>query len=801
MLISYNWLKEFVEFDDSPSEIAERLTMAGLEVEAMTSLDKGFDNLVVAQILSRELIPKTDHLTLCRVDAGREHLDVVCGAPNHRVGDKVVLALPGSRLPGGKEIRKSKIYGVESNGMICSEKELGISDQASGVMILEEGTVPGTPAAEALGLKDTILELNVTPNRPDALSHLGVAREVSALTGSPLKMPVHQVSEAGQEISSLSSVEIQDPSLCPRYAGRMVMDVTVRPSPVWMQQRLRAVGYRPINNVVDVINYVLAEMGHPLHAFDFGLLGGYRIVVRTARDKEKILTLDGVERRLDPSMLAICDADKPVAVAGIMGGEGTQVSGKTQQIFLEAACFDPTSIRRTSKKLGLHSESSHRFERGTDIQGMISALDRAAYLVRELAGGTIAKGRIDLYPSKRPSMEIPVHSDHVRSMLGVDVTSDEINRIFSSLCFEIAEKSEDKAVVRIPSFRADLTREIDLIEEVARIYGYNRIPTTLPQSLMTSADMTFEQRWRDRVSRTLVGLGYYETIHYSFHNPKDLDDLGIGKEDPLRSQIRIRNPLSEDQSALRTTMIPGLIHTLQYNLKRSQSDIRIFEIGRIFEPRDSGLPLEKNYLAGIIAGKDRPVGWDTLRKNLDFFDLKGDLEELFARAGIIDVNFVPQDQIRFLHPGKSAWIECGKARFGFMGEFHPGILKRLELPDPVQCFEINLDLCLHKASEETTYAAVPRFPSVDRDIALILPEEISAAEVEKQIRSLEPELIREVLVFDLYRGKPIPAGKKSLAFSMRFQAEDRTLTDLEINEVRDRIVKEMVRAFHATLRE
>ncbi len=513
MLISYNWLREFVEIDDSPPGLAERLTMAGLEVESMTALDKGFDNLVVGQVLSRDTIPKTDHLTLCRVDVGKEHLHVVCGAPNHRVGDKVVLALPGSRLPDGKEIRKTRIYGVESNGMICSEKELGISDQTSGVMILPDEAVPGSPAAEALGLKDTILELNVTPNRPDALSHLGIAREVSALAGSSLKMPIPKVQEEGQEISSMSSVEILDSNLCFRYAGRMVMDVTVRLSPLWMQQRLRSVGFRPINNVVDATNYVLAEMGHPLHAFDYDLLNGHRIVVRTARDKEKILTLDGVERALDPSMLAICDADRPVAVAGIMGGEGTQVSGETRRIFVEAACFNPISIRRTSKKLGLHSESSHRFERGTDIEGMIFALDRAACLIQELAGGIIAKGRMDLYPGKRPSLEIPLHPDHVRSILGVDVAPDEINRILRSLSCEITEKTKGETSVRIPSFRADLTREIDLIEEVARIHGYNRIPSTLPQSMMMSSEMTFEQRWIVRVRQTLAGLGYHETIH------------------------------------------------------------------------------------------------------------------------------------------------------------------------------------------------------------------------------------------------------------------------------------------------
>jgi len=801
MLISYNWLRELAAFDDSPSEIAARLTMAGLEVESMTALDQGLNNLVVGQILSKDTIPKTDHLTLCRIDVGKEHLQVVCGAPNHRVGDKVAVALPGARLPGGKEIRKAKIYGVESNGMICSEKELGISDHVSGVMILGEEFLVGAPAAEALGLKDTILELNVTPNRPDALSHLGVAREIAALTGSLLKMPIPTVSETGQEISSLSHVEIRDPALCMRYTARMVVDVTIQPSPLRIQQRLRAAGFRPINNVVDVTNYVLTEMGHPLHAFDFDLISQQQIVVRKAREGEKILTLDGVERELDPSMLAICDAEKPMAIAGIMGGEGSQVNGETRRIFLEAACFNPASIRRTSKQIGLHSESSHRFERGTDIEGMVKALDRAASLIQELAGGKIARGRIDLYPVKRSPLEIPIRQDHVHSILGFDMASDEINRILTSLSLEIAEKSEGKTVVRIPSFRSDLTREIDLIEELARIYGYNRIPSTLPHSLMTSSEMTSAQKWRVRVRRIIAGLGYQETIHYSFHNPKDLDDLNIGDEDPLRLQIRIRNPLSEDQSVLRSTLLPGLIRTLQYNLKRSLPDIRIFEIGHVFEPRNSGLPLEKNHLSVMITGKDKPLGWDMPGRRVDFFDLKGDLEELLDRLGIGGVVFSPQNQFPFLHPKKSAWIECGKTRLGFMGEFHPGILKKFELPDPVQYGEMDLNLCLQETDDSVSYEVVPHFPSVDRDIALILAEEISCAEVQERIRSLKPDLIREVRVFDLYKGKHIPEGKKSLAFRIRFQADDRTLTDPEINKIRDRIAAEMGKAFHAALRE
>lgn len=801
MLISCNWLKELIDLKDSPSELAERLTMAGLEVEFVRPLDAGFHHVVVGQVLSRDAVPDSGRLTRCEVDTGKRHLQIVCGAPNHKVGDKVVVALPGAVLAAGMEIAATKIRGIPSSGMICSEKELGISEAASGVLILPENAEVGKEAADVLGLRDTILEIDLTPNRADALSHIGIARELSALSGCSLKIPVSKVHGHLPDISSLTSVEVRDSELCPRYTGRVITDVTVRPSPLWMQQRLRAVGVRPVNNIVDVTNYVLMEWGQPLHAFDYDRLEGHRIVVRCAMPGEKMRTLDGMERELDPSMLVICDADKAVAVAGVMGGEDTEVSQATRRIFLESACFQPASIRKTSKKLGLRSESSHRFERGTDIEGMVQALDRAASLIQELAGGRIAKGRMDHYPVKRAAREVTVRYDRVRTLLGVDAGTEEILRIFKGLSFAIIDTDSERAVVRIPAFRVDVTREIDLIEEIARVYGYNRIPSSVPHASVSPGRMTRDQEWAVRARQTLAGLGYSETIHYSFHSPADLDSLGLSEEDPLRAQVRIRNPLSEDQSVLRSTLIPGLLRTLYRNQKRSSTDLKIFEIGRTFAPRDAVLPLEKTRLAGLASGRVRPPGWDVPPRDVDFFDLKGDLQAFLDGMGIRGARFTRQEGIPFLHPGKSAWIACGPARLGFLGELHPSVVTGYEISGPAICFDLDFDLCLQEADEETRYRTVPRFPSVERDIALVLSEETTAGEVEERIRNTEPNLIRETRLFDLYRGKPIPSGKKSLAFSIRFQAEDRTLTDEEVNRIRDRIVKELHREFDATLRE
>jgi phenylalanyl-tRNA synthetase beta chain len=801
VLISLNWLKDFVEIREAPAALAERLTMAGLEVEGVSDLSEGFENVVIGQIVSLEPHADAQRLTVCQVDVGQDTRQIVCGASNQRRYDKVVVALPGAVLAGAGTIGKSKIRGAVSHGMICSESEIGLSDEADGVMILPEDAPVGASAAEYLGRRDTVLEIDLTPNRADCLSHLGVAREVVALTGCSFQGPPAALEEAGPEVSTLSEVRVHDPQLCPRYAARMVLDVSVGPSPAWLQQRLRAVGLRPINNVVDVTNYVLMEMGHPLHAFDYDLLAQNRIEVRRAASGERLRTLDGVERDLDPSVLLICDGEKPVALAGIMGGANTQVYTATTRVFLEAAYFQPASIRRTAKKLGLHSDSSHRFERGTDIEGLIEAIDRAAVLIQQVAGGTIARGRIDVYPEQWAGRELRLRTGQVSSLLGLKLATDEIADILSRLGLDVRERDAEGCVVHIPPFRVDLEREVDLIEEVARIYGYNRIPSTIPTASIVSGQPTRRQRLTARLREILVSLGYTETIHYSFHNPQDLEWLGLPETDPRRSQIRIRNPLSEEQSVLRTTLLPGLLHAARRNQSLSLTNLRIFEMGRVFEKKDSGLPREHTWVAGLMVGQDVGEGWNVSSRTQDFFDMKGDLEELFERLQVGRCDWGRSERLPFLHPGKSTKIACDGVSVGYAGELHPSAVKRYDLAEQPLCFELDLDRLVEKASETIVYTPPIRFPSVERDLALVLSDKVPAGEVAEQIRNIEPELIRDVRLFDLYLGTPIPNGQKSLAFAVRFQAPDRTLKNEEINEIRDKIVTELHRTLGATLRD
>ncbi len=801
MLISLNWLKDFIDFEESPGELAEHLTMAGLEVESVQSLSEGFDHLVVGHILQKAPHPDSDHLTLCRVDVGNKELQIICGAANHQQGDKVIVALPGARLPNGMEIVPTKLRGMESFGMICSEKEMGLSEEAAGVMILPDETVVGTPAADVLGRNDILLEIDLTPNRPDCLSHFGVAREIAAWTGSSLKNPLVKMEEKEPKASTLTSVQVHEPNLCPRYTCRVIENVSIGPSPDWMQERLRAVGFRPINNVVDITNYVLMELGHPLHAFDYDLLSGNRIEVRRATEGEKTRTLDDVERTLDSEMLLICDAEKPVAIAGVMGGGNSEVNNGTRRILLEAACFQPASVRRTAKRLGLHSESSHRFERGTDIEGLVTALDRAASLIQSLAGGTVAKGRVDVYPVPFQKRVIPLRVAKVNELLGISLSLKETSQILESLQLIVEHHEKETLQVGIPTFRVDLEREIDLIEEIARIYGYNRIPSTRVTATLEPGGTTRNRQLSMQVRQALIAEGFFETIHYSFHNPDDLELLGVEEGDPLRDPIGIQNPLSRDQSIMRTTLLPGLLHNLKQNLKRSSSDVRLFEVGRIYEKSNDSPARERDRLAGVVSGLEVLPDWDRKEREIDFFDVKAILERLMSGFGISPLQWVALDTLPFLHPGKSAWLKHDGTSLGFLGELHPEVMKRFDLSQRPLYFDIDLEATFQVASEEVLYRQAIRFPAVERDIALVVSDTLSAGSIDATIRQVAPELIRDVRLFDLYRGKPIPADKKSLAFSIRFQAEDRTLTDKEINGVRDRIVEKLKEEFGAALRD
>jgi phenylalanyl-tRNA synthetase beta chain len=803
MIVTYNWLKEFVDFDFSPEELSHRLTMAGLEVDAMEKFGDGLDSVIVARLVSVDRHPDAERLTLCQVDTGSEMVQVVCGATNHRAGDLVALAQVGSVLPGDFKIKKSKIRGVESMGMLCSEKELGLAEESAGIMILPAGLPLGQPVFAALGRKDVRFELGLTPNRPDCLSVVGVAREVAAMAGSPLRLPAAQVVESGPDIAGQTSVTVEEPGLCPRYAARLIRGVSIGPSPEWLVSRLEAVGMRSINNVVDVTNYVLMELGHPLHAFDFKLLRGGRIVVRRAGKGATFTTLDGQSRSLDERDLVICDGEGPVALAGIMGGENSEIQPDTVDILLESAYFNPTTIRRSSKRLGLHTESSHRFERGADVNMAPVALDRAASLILEVAGGTAAKGRIDVYPQPLVERRIAISSRKTAETLGLDLDILEIRRLLQSigLAAELAENREETLYVSIPAFRPDLEREIDLIEEVARLNGYDRIPVTMPAGRIVCHRPANRQRHPRQMRDAMVAAGFSEVINYSFTTPSAWDRIALPAADPRRETVRILNPLTEEQSVMRTMLVPSVLETVSRNLAYRSRDLRLFELRPVFLPQvGEELPQERLRLAAVICGRRVPEGWAQGNEAVDFFDLKGVLEGLFERFRVDRVDWDASRSEPYLHPGKSCTLSLGKATLGTLGEIHPRVLENFDIDCPVYLLDLDLQAFFAETGLRRSFRAPSRFPDVYRDTALLLDEAVSARQVFELLGRAKAKEVEDVVLFDLYRGKGIPAGKKSLAIRVRYRSAEKTLTDEEISAIHGRIVETLCKNLGAEIR-
>ncbi len=803
MIVTYNWLKEFVDFDLTAEDLAHRLTMAGLEVDAMEKIGEGFDSVVVARLLSVEPHPQADRLTLCRVDTGAEQLQIVCGATNHKAGDLVALAQVGSVLPGDFKIKKSKIRGVESMGMLCSEKELGIAEESEGIMILPPDLTLGVPVFEALGLKDVRFELGLTPNRADCLSVVGVAREVGAMVGRPVKLPPHAVPEEGESVEASTSVTIEEEGLCPRYAARLIRGVKIGPSPDWLVRRLESVGMRSISNVVDVTNLVLMELGHPLHAFDFALLREGRIVVRRAAEGEVFKTLDSQERLLKESDLIIADGSSAVALAGIMGGENSEIGSETVDILLESAYFHPPAIRRTSKRLGIHTESSHRFERGADVNMVPVALDRAAALIVELAGGTVAKGRIDVYPNVLPERRLTISASRTEEILGLPIDLIEIVRLLRSIGLDAqpAEMREDLVQVTVPSWRQDLEREIDLIEEVARLNGYDRIPTTMPVGRTICHRPPSQQRLTTRMRDYMVAAGFSEVINYSFVSPSAWDRIGLDSEDARRTTVRILNPLTEEQSVMRTTLVPSLLENVGRNLAYRSRDLRLFELRPVFSPHEGeDLPRETMRLTAVLCGRREPEGWAQEKELVDFFDIKGVAEGLFEHLQLSGIRWDSAELEPYLHPGKSCRLRRGEIDLGFMGEVHPQVLARYDIDQPLFLLDVALEAISASAGEAPRFKPLSRYPDVYRDSAFLLDEEVSAARVFGAIDAVRGKEVEDVVLFDLYRGAGIPEGKKSLAVRVRYRSAERTLTDEEINRLHGRIVEALIRSTDARIR-
>jgi len=802
--VSYNWLQDFVDLDLPPQELADRLTLAGLAVESVTELGKGIDRVVTGRIETISPHPNADKLVITSVNTGEERLQIITAATNIKEGDVVPVALEGARLASGLVIKRAKLRGVESRGMMCSGQELGIdqktmpADQAHGIMILPPGTPLGRDIKEVLGLNDFILELDLTPNRGDCLSVIGVAREVAALLGRPFRLEEPSFPEMEEKIEGKVRVDIEEPGLCRRYAARLIWNVRVGSSPLWMQSRLRSAGMRPISNIVDVTNYVMLEMGQPLHAFDYDQLTDHHIIVRRAREGEKMVSLDGVMRELSRDMLVIADPSGPVAVAGVMGGLATEVTEKTTSILLESAYFDPVSIRRTSKALGLRSEASMRFEKGIDIGGCLRAIDRAAQLIYDMGAGEVAAGIIDNYISPVSEKTVIFRPARATYVLGMDISKGVASDILSRLQFKVRESGED-LLVTVPSHRADVSLEEDLIEEVARIYGYDRVPATLPYGPSTHGIKTREQSFRALITAALAGAGLYEVVTYSFTNPRVFDLMNLPADSPLRNTVKIQNPLSEEHSVMRTMMLPGLLEILVRNYNRRLQDGAIFEIGKVFIPAGEGVPEERPVLAAAAMGKVAG-SWKVPSRDLDFYFLKGVLENLFNVLGTDAVAFIPEKSNPSFHPGRTAALESGGRRIGILGELHPDVLEKYELPGRVVAFEIDLNGLFAVSGRPKVYSPLPKFPGIERDLAIVINQETCAGDVLKAIREKGGELLRSVSLFDVYRGEQVPERCQSMAFTLKFQAGDRTLTDAEVSEITSAIAAELSNRFGAVLR-
>jgi phenylalanyl-tRNA synthetase beta chain len=800
MKVSYKWLKEYVDFDYTPEELAEKLTLAGLEVDGIEYKGREIQDIVVGQIKEKVSHENADKLSVCKVDVGQdEELQIVCGAKNMDVGDKVPVALVGTTMPNGMKIKKAKLRGVTSFGMMCSTNELELPDDGvDGLFILPEKVNVGNKLVDELGIDDIVIELDLTPNFAHSLSMIGVAREVSAITGNELKLPTAEVTEIEEEINDWVKIEVEDNELCPRYAGRVITGVEVKDSPLWLKKRLEAAGVRPINNIVDVTNFILMELGQPLHAFDYCKLEGNKVVVRTAKAGEKLITLDDEERNLTEDMLVIADAKKAVCVAGVMGGANSEVTDETTTIFLESANFNPVSVRKTSKKLGIHSDASHRFERGVDINIVELALDRAAQLIAELSGGQVIKGKQDIYPVPFEERVIKVRPRRVSKLLGAEFAKVRIKTLLEKLHFEV-EDMGDVLAVKVPAFRVDVEQEIDLVEEIARLYGYDKIEATQPSGDITQGKKTWKQKVEDKTRELLASLGLLEVQNYSFINPDFFNKINLPEDSSLRKTVQLSNPIGYEYSVMRTSLLPGILENVSFNINRNAENVALFELGKVFIPVDNKeLPLEKIKLTGAAMNKYLRDSWNLNAPG--FFYLKGILEEYFDVLGVNNVEFITGEHPT-LHPGRTAQVRIKGEVVGYLGELHPDVQENYKLEERVTIFELEFSSIIDNATFDREYVSLPKYPASTRDIALLVEEKVNSKDIKDIIIKLGKDILESVELFDLYQGEQVPEGYKSLAYSLIYRRADRTLTDKEVNEVQAKIEEELYNKLGAKIRE
>jgi len=804
MKVSVEWLSEFVSPLPAPEELARRLTRAGLEVEGMERPAEALRGVVVARITAAAPHPDAAKLTVTQVEVGAERLQVVCGAKNFQVGDLVPLATVGTTLPGGPTIQRASLRGVESHGMLCSGKELGVSDDASGLLVLPKDLVPGTPLAKALGLEDTVLEVNVTPNRGDALSHLGVAREAAAVLRLPLQRKLRVPVESDGLASDAIRIEIADPVGCPRFTARVLEGVRIGPSPAWLRRRLERCGVRSISNVVDVTNYVMLELGQPMHAFDLDRIQGGLLRVRRAREGEPLVTLDGKQRTLVADDLVIEDVRGAQSLAGTMGGADTEVNDGTTRVLLEAANWDPGTIRRMARRHQLHSEASYRFERGVDRSVLPEVLDNAAALMAELSGATVRRGRIDVQPRPAERRTVALGRGDVETLLGAPVPEEEVRSILSSLGFV----AEGPGRWRVPGWRNDVERPEDLVEEVARIRGYEHIPSVLPAS---SGALTPEPAWVEverRIRGALSGAGFDEVVNYSFVDPavlpwvtpRALEKLGT----PVGA-VALKNPLTPQQAVMRTTLLASLLGNVSFNLRQQPESLRLYEMGRSYLRDPHGgkdrrpVTEERLHVSGVLWGRRDPRGWATKETSNDFSDAKGAVEAMLSAlsAGELTCRLA---RVAPFHPRATAEARVGDVVLGWIGEVHPLVGQQLGLPPGVFAFELEFAALEKVARLSPQFRPLPRFPAVLRDVAVVVPVSMEAADVRSVVLEVGQPLVEDAVLFDVYTGAPLPEGQKNLAFALSYRSAERTLRDEEVQEAHRRIVEEVQRRLGGQLR-
>ena len=814
MKVTLNWLKQYVDFNWSPEELTERLTMLGLEVEGVQKVTGEFDGIIVAQVITRDKHPNADKLSLCRVNDGTGERQIVCGAQNFKAGDKVPLILPGAALPlkPGETtpftIKVGKIRGVESHGMMCSPQELGLPDQVDGLLLLPEDAKVGQPFAKHLGRAagDVVYDLEITPNRPDWNSVIGIAREIAAVTGNALKLPpLPDAPRATHHINDLVAVRLEDTDLCPRYTARVIKGVQVGPSPAWLKQTLEKVGVRSINNVVDVTNFVMLESGQPLHAFDYHLVakaagGQPTIVVRRAQAGEKFTTLDGNERTLTEEMLLIADEHKAIALAGVMGGKNSEISETTADVLIESAYFKPQNIRATAKKLELRTDASHRFERGGDVGVCDWASQRAAQLILETAGGQLAEGVVDVQPKEKEAKQIELHFAKTTALLGIEIPAEQQVKFLTSL--GLAEFSDHSALrtphsafFSVPTFRVDLKREVDLIEEVARLFGVNNIPSTPPRGALGAHphDAVHDQLAEAR--QILCGLGLNEA-----HGQTLISSAACGVSSA--ESVMLANPLSSDMDVLRPSLLPGLLDALHHNLNRKNGDVALFETGRVFT-QVNGQVREERRVAIALTGARHDAFWSGEDRDakMDTSDLKGIVEEFLEHFGLRAISYSRRAESTALLLESAAVQLGGKLTLGELGQLLPALAKRHDLRDAVLLAELNLDLLLARRTAAKSFKPLPAYPTIRRDVAMLVPEVTTHDAVLNVVRQTKPQNLETVELFDVFRGKNVPDGQKSLAYAFTYRAADKTLTDAEVNTAHTKIVEALKAQLHATLRE